>query len=156
MPSTREIGSIGERGAADLPLRRPRITERYSGYSPAFELTPIVSRILDSVPPKYLMGLSEVVLTSSSGLPRKLRRSVTKSRKRKVWIREARGLYHPARPREEAWIEIFVDNTFRTWEKGWWLKVSYLREILLADVLFHEIGHHIHETAHSEYRDKED
>lgn len=112
--------------------------------------------MLESVPPKYLVGLSEVVLTNSSGLSRKLRRSVTKARKRKVRIVEARGLYHPAWHGSHAWVQIFVDNTLKHWEKGWWLKVPYVRDMLLGEVLFHEIGHHIHFTTRPEYREKED
>jgi hypothetical protein len=103
-----------------------------------------------------LIGLSKVVLTNSSGLSRKLRRSVTKARKHKVRVVEARGLYRQAWHGEQAWVQIFVDNTLARWEKGWWLKFSYMREMLLGDVLFHEIGHHIHYTTRPEYREKED
>ena len=56
----------------------------------------------------------------------------------------------------QPWIEIFVDNVLRGWEKGWWLKLGFLREGQIGDVLFHEIGHHIHYTVSPEYREKED
>jgi hypothetical protein len=69
---------------------------------------------------------------------------------------EAAGLYHPAFNGKPAWIEIFVDNTLRGWESGWWLRIPLIREGKLADVLFHEIGHHIHFTCRPEYREKED
>jgi hypothetical protein len=140
--------------AASSPL--PKVVASFSGYVPPFDVIPIVERMLASVPPKYLIGLKEVVLTNSSGLPRRRRRAVTKSRKRKVKIVEARGLYHPAWNGNQAWIEIFVDNTLKRWENGWWLKLSFLREGLIGEVLFHEIGHHIHFTTHPEYREKED
>lgn len=136
--------------------QRPTVITNFTGYTPPFDVVPIVERMLASVPPKYLVGLSEVVLTNSSGLPRKLRRSVTKSRKRKVKVAEAAGLYHQAWQGNRAWIEIFVDNMMRALEASWWLKIAYVRESVLAGVLFHEIGHHIHATAHPEYRDKED
>jgi len=112
--------------------------------------------MLASVPPKYLIGLKRVVLTNSSGLPRKRRRDVTKSRGRKVKIAEARGLYHPKWNNEPAWIEIFVDNTLRSWEASGWLKHVFSAAGEIGDVLFHEIGHHIHFTARPEYREKED
>lgn len=112
--------------------------------------------MLASVQPKYLIGLKEVVLTNSTGLSRKLRRSVTKSRKHKVKIVECRGLYHQAWNGKEAWIEIFVDNTLKYWEKGFFLRIPFIREELLGGVLFHEIGHHIHFTVRPEYREKED
>jgi hypothetical protein len=134
----------------------PTVQASFSGYEPPFDAVPIVQRMLNSVPEKYLVGLREVVLTNASGLPRKLRRSVTKSRRRKVRFDQAAGLYHPAFNGRPAWIEIFVDNTLQGWERGWWLKIPFIREGRLADVLFHEIGHHIHFTCRPEYREKED
>ncbi len=136
--------------------QRPKVITNFSGYTPPFDVVPIVERMLASVPPKYLIGLSKVVLTNSSGLSRKLRRSVTKARKHKVRIVEAGGLYHQAWHGNLAWIEIFVDNTLKSWEKGLWLKIPFIREDRLSEVLFHEIGHHIHFTKHPEYREKED
>lgn len=136
--------------------KRPTITASFSGYEPPFAVVPIVERMLNSVPQKYLCGLSEIVLTNASGLPRKLRRSVTKSRKKKVRVAEARGLYHQAWEGKQAWIEIFVDNTLRGWERGVWLKIPFFREGQISEVLFHEIGHHIHYTTRPEYRERED
>jgi hypothetical protein len=136
--------------------KRPRITEGYSAYSPPFQVAPIIEKMLESVPARYLVGLSEVVLTNASGLARERRRSVARARKRKVKILGARGLYHPAWQGREAWIEIFVDNTIKMWERGVWLRFKYSRELALSDVLFHEIDHHIHFTKRREYREKED
>jgi hypothetical protein len=135
---------------------RPVVIASFSGYTPPFDPIPIVERMLASVSPNYLVGLKQVVLTNSSGLPRKLRRAVTRSRKRKVRIVEARGLYHQEWKGQRAWIEIFLDNTLSRWERGWWLTFGFWREILIANVLFHEIGHHIHVTRHPEHRDMED
>ena len=115
--------------------------------------------MLASVQPRYLIGLKEVVLTNSTGLSRKLRRSVTKSRKRKVRIAAARGLYHQAWKGKQAWIEIFVDNTLSFYDKGFMsllLHFGYFRETELGGVLFHEIGHHIDATVRPEFREKED
>src|ERR1035438_8091554 len=98
--------------------RRPAVITNFSCYTPPFDVVPIVERMLASVQPRYLIGLKEVVLTNSTGLSRKLRRSVTKSRKRKVRIAAARGLYHQAWKGKQAWIEIFVDNTLSFYDKG--------------------------------------
>jgi hypothetical protein len=132
------------------PLRRKHQRARSSSLpfattSHRFDPAPIVRRILESVPVKY-----------ASGLPRKRRRSTTKSRRRKVSVIEARGLYHPAFDGSRAWIEIFVDTTLRGWENGWWLRIPLLREGKIGDVLFHEIGHHIHFSSRPEYRERED
>jgi hypothetical protein len=136
--------------------RLPIISTSFFGYKPPFDPAPIVRRMLESIPEKYLFGLGEVVLTNASGLPRKRRRSITKSRRRKVGVIEARGLYHPAFDGNRAWIEIFVDNTLRGWENGWWLRIPLLDEGKIGDVLFHEIGHHIHFSCRPEYRERED
>lgn len=65
-------------------------------------------------------------------------------------------MYHPAWNGKQAWIEIFVDNSLRSWERGIWLKFRFVREVALEDVLFHEVGHHIHYTARPEFRERED
>jgi len=148
------LETTGSAGATSSQF--PKVIASFSGYTPPFDVVPIVERMLAYVPSKYLIGLSQIVLTNSSGLSRKLRRSVTKARKRKVRIVEAGGLYHQAWHGHRAWIEIFVDNKLRQWEKGWWLKFPYIREMLLGEVLFHEIGHHIHYTTRPEFREKED
>jgi hypothetical protein len=138
-------------------FRRPTVVARYSlGYEPPFDVAPIIERMLDSIPAKYLVGLSEVVLTNSSGLSRKRRRAATKSRNGKVKLSTARGVYHPAWKGKLAWIEIFVDNALHPLEKAFWLKIPLIRESAFDSVLFHEIGHHIHYTVRPEYREKED
>ena len=112
--------------------------------------------MVDTVPPKYLVGLSEVVLTNASGLSRSRRRSTTKSRKNKVRTRTALGMYHPGWKGERPWIELFVDNILDRLGEGVLLRSSFFRESELGDVLFHEIGHHIHYEVCPEYREKED
>jgi len=133
----------------------PLITTCFSDYEPPFDVVAAVRGMLSSVPPKYLVGMSEVVLTNTAALNRSRRRDVTKSRKRKVRQAAARGLYHPAWNGKPARIEILVDNTLRNWS-AFFLWSSFVREQLLGDVLFHEIGHHIHYSVRPEYREKED
>ena len=90
-----------------LAMSRPRVVVSFSDYTPPFDVSSLVERMLEFVPPRYLLGLREVVLTNKVGLTRARRRSVTKSRGRKVKILQARGLYHPAWKGKQAWIEIF-------------------------------------------------
>jgi hypothetical protein len=138
---------------------RPRVVERYWEYTPPFNAATVVERMLESVLPRYLFGLKEVVLTNKTGLSRKRRRSVSKSRGRKVKQAEARGLYHAAWKGQQAWIEIFVDNALNIYQKGswrWLLHFGYFRESELGGVLFHEVGHHIDATIRPEFREKED
>ncbi|HTW79140.1 MAG TPA: hypothetical protein VME23_06350 [Terracidiphilus sp.] len=143
--------------APPASLGRPKVvTDFTAGYLPPFDVAAKIEKMLDPIPLKYLNGLSEIVLTNTAGLPRKLRRSVTKSRKRKVRAAEALGLYYQKWKGRPAWIKIYVDNTLRNWESGIWLKLGFFREMLLGDVLFHEIGHHIHKTVRPEFRERED
>jgi hypothetical protein len=105
-----------------------------------------------------LIGLSAVVLTNSTALSRKRRNITLKSRQRRTRLGAAAGLYHTAAKSNPAWIEIFVDNVLHGWEKTFWVRSRLFRESKLADVLFHEIGHHIHlhRTIRPECRERED
>jgi hypothetical protein len=143
--------------APPASFSRPKVvTDFTAGYLPPFDVAAKIEKMLDPIPLKYLNGLSEIVLTNTAGLSRKLRRSMTKSRKRKVIATEAAGLYYQEWKGRPAWIKIYVDNTLRNWESGIWLKLGFFREMLLGDVLFHEIGHHIHKTVRPEFRERED
>ena len=137
------------------PSAPPKVVEEYRGYAPPFDVKADVEKMVASVPPKFLVGLKEIMLTNTGGLPRKIRRGVTKSRKKKVKMIEAQGLYHPAWNNRPAWIEIFVDNALAGRHKGsfWWLLP---RDLHLQNVVFHEIGHHIHFAVRPEHRERED
>jgi hypothetical protein len=137
------------------PSAPPKVVEEYRGYAPPFDVKADVEKMVASVPPKFLVGLKEIMLTNTAGLPRKIRRGVTKSRKKKVKMIEAQGLYHPAWNNRPAWIEIFVDNALAGRHKGsfWWLLP---RDLHLQNVVFHEIGHHIHFAVRPEHRERED
>jgi len=134
----------------------PKIIVTFNGYEPPFDVASTAQRILDTVPRKYLTGLGAVVLTNSGALPTKRRNQTLKTRQHKVRLAKVAGLYHPTANANRAWIEIFVDNALRGLEKEWWLRVPFVRESKLSDVLFHEIGHHIHREVRPEYREKED
>jgi len=64
-------------------------------------------------------------------------------------------MYHAYERNEQAWIELFVDEILRVWQKGLWLKVPPWRDILVSDALYHEIGHPIHSTRRPEFREHE-
>jgi hypothetical protein len=145
----------GDETSSGSKPRSPQVIVSFSGYEPPFDPAPLIRRMLDSVPKNYLAGLGAVVLSNASGLSGKRRNRSVKSRKRKVGLAAVRGLYHPSSRGNLAWIEIFVDNTLRG-EKGWWLRIPLVREGRLSDVLFHEIGHHIHRAVRPEHREKED
>jgi len=143
-------------GANRTAPTSPQVVVMFDHFKPPFDAASTVKRLLGTVPSKYLTGLGAVVITNSRALSRERRNSATKARRRKVRIANAAGLYHPPVSGNPAWIEIFVDNALRGWEKSLWLRIPLIRESKLSDVLFHEIGHHIGLTVHPEYREKED
>ncbi|HEX8815193.1 MAG TPA: hypothetical protein VF753_06820 [Terriglobales bacterium] len=64
------------------------------------------------------------------------------------------GRYHGGE-KDSIYIELRVDKILSGVPR-WWLWVKFLREVRFANVLFHEIGHHIHHCVRPEYADKED
>ena len=146
--------------ATPASFSRPKVVTQFTaGYAPPFDVVATVEKMLDSVPPKFLNGLSEIVLTNTAGLSRRLCRSMTKSRGRKVRQAASAGLYFQAWKGRPEWIKIYVDNALGPLPEGWlrWLwRRGLFREGGLREVVFHEIGHHIHATVRPEYREKED
>jgi len=68
---------------------------------------------------------------------------------------ECRALYHEKWKGEPAWIEIFVDNLLEG-QPTWLLFVPLFRDIVFSEVLFHELGHHIHKTLAPSHTERED
>jgi hypothetical protein len=131
------------------------ICESYKDFSPPSWVHKSVTRLIEGIPDKYLAGLHSVTLTNVDGLNHSRRRQKTISRKRKVTVRECRGLYHYKWQEKPAHIELFVDQIIHRWPLLV-LKVPLFQDLLLADVLYHELGHHIHKTTAPEHRERED
>jgi hypothetical protein len=132
-----------------------QVVEQYRDWEPPISLVPVVQSLLFTLPPRYLLGLKTVVLTNASGLNRTRRRSKTRSRQRKVKVVDVLGLYHPARRENPPWIELFIDNIFKS-EPDTVYRIPYWRDWILMHTLYHELGHHIHAYQAPEFRDKED
>jgi hypothetical protein len=110
--------------------------------------------MLRIVPPKYLWGLHSVVLTNVDALSRKERDRKTWGRRR-VSLGEALGYYNQEWRGEPAHITILIDNVEkRTGRK--WLRAGFVRDMDLAEVFFHELGHHIHRVHKPKYEGRED
>jgi hypothetical protein len=134
---------------------RPRVIESYRDYTPPFDVARTVRTLLQTVPPKYLRGLDCVVLNNFESLSRRSRLGKTWSRKSKVRMSEVRGLYHPKWQGNLPWIEIHVDKTLSNFpSKLLWITPA--RAFCLGDVLFHELGHHVHYMIRPEHKEKED
>jgi len=48
-----------------------------------------------------------------------------------------------------------VDLTVFGDGKGWWFRRKLVQDLFFADVLFHEVGHHIHRAMVPDHRDPE-
>jgi hypothetical protein len=135
------------------PKSGPRIVEAFQNYNPPFNAEKAVRRMLHAIPPKFLLGLHAIVLTNVSALSRKDRDRKTWGHRR-VSLGEALGYYSEAWKGEPARITLLVDNIEKSWGRSW-LRIGIVRDAVLSDTLFHELGHHIHRVLKPEYEGKE-
>ena len=111
-------------------------------------------RVLRRVPSEYLVGLGRIILSNANELNRARRRKKSRHRGKTRNSKEAVGTYHQAWQGRKAYIELFVDNIVAQCPHA--IKILPLRDLVFADVLLHEIGHHIHLTHTKEFRQRED
>jgi hypothetical protein len=123
------------------------VRESYINYRPPRHVLSTVTKLLQDLPSQALSGLQSVVLTNSQAVGGGKTHRV---KGRKYARRSCLGFYHPKESGEQPWIEIVVDNAiacfFPPGPTRVFSYVPILREMLLADVLFHEIGHHLDHT----------
>ncbi len=131
----------------------PEIIVAFQNYAPPFDAEKAVRRMLRDVPPKFLHGLHTIVLTNVSALSREERDRKTWGRRR-VTLGEALGYYSQEWQGKPARITILVDNLERRLGRAW-LRVGLIRDMELSEVLFHELGHHIHRVHRPEYEGRE-
>jgi hypothetical protein len=121
----------------------PQIIENYRDFAPPRQVRPLIEDLLSTVPPHYLVGLKTVLLTNRNALTRDQRRQKVSGRKGKYSLAEARGAYYRPTRSSPAYVLLLIDNILSPWP-SWILRVPYFRYMTLAEVLYHEIGHHIH------------
>ena len=132
----------------------PEVIEAYRDYVAPFDVRHTVLRLLSRVDERQVRGVKAIILTNLEALSHGQRRRKSRSRGRKVSIDQVAGRYHPAWNGQQPWIELFVDQILRECPR-WVLRLPPLREMLVGDTLFHEIGHHLHMTQVPAYREKE-
>src|SRR5229473_4361029 len=130
----------------------PRIIVGFQDYAPPYDAEKAVRRMLRDVPPKFLRGLHTIVLTNISALSREERGRKTWGRRR-VSLGETLGYYSQEWQGEPARITILVDNLERRWGRRW-LRVWFIRDMQLSEVLFHGLGHHIHRVPGQSTRER--
>jgi hypothetical protein len=124
-----------------------KVGEYYRNYSPPFDASKPVRRLLHYIPDKYLVGLHSITLTNSQST-RMLRRGGVRSQNRKVRFADCRGLYRAGQ------VVLLIDKIFLDYPT-FFLRLPFFRTYLIGEVLYHEVGHHIHRTKKREHRDEE-
>jgi hypothetical protein len=142
------------RASEDKRADRPEIIESYKDYEPPAKLRRVVEVLLESTPPNHLAGLKAVVLTNKAALTRNQRRQKVWSRNRKYPLAKARGAYYAETRSRPATVWLFVDNMI-TSSPTWLWSIPLIPYVELSEVLYHEIGHHIHAAHRPVYEGNE-
>ncbi len=121
------------------------IHENYRGYDPPSWFQPTVERLLESLVAQHIAGLRSIVLSNSAAIGRGKTGRVNG---RKYRRRDCRGFYHASWRGELPWIELVVDNIVSA-HSPTLLRWQVFRDFFVAQTLFHEVGHHLHETVGS-------
>jgi hypothetical protein len=120
----------------------PQIVVAYQNYKPPFDSEKVIRAMLAIVPTRYLWGLHSIVLTNVQALPHESRIRKGAGRRR-IPLGKALGYYTQAWKGEPARVTVLIDNLEKRWGRAW-LRFGFIRDIVVAEVLYHEIGHHIH------------
>lgn len=149
------LGKISVAGITpNVERSRPQIIESYRDYAPPAWVRKLVEDALDSVPDQYLGGLKTIVLTNRSALTRDQRRQKIWQRGKTHRLAEARGAYYRATRSRPASVWLYVDNILKP-IPSWCLGLPIVSTVEITEVLFHEIGHHIHAVHKPVYDGKE-
>jgi hypothetical protein len=122
----------------------PPIRENYKRHTPPTWVRPTVERLLRSLAPEHIGGLEAVVLTDSASIGKGKTQRVGK---RKHLRNKCRGFYHPrSNSTGGAWIEVILDNVVPGTVPRPLLWFQLGRDFLLAETLYHEVGHHLEDS----------
>jgi len=136
-------------------VKNLEIMTAYRDYAPYVDVTRSIRSLVDSVPAQFVIALKEVVLTNAAAQSRHERRRRVRSRNLKRHTADARALYHGASRGQAARIELFVDKVFENVPRTV-QRIPFVRDLLLASVFYHELGHHIQRTSHPQSGEAED
>ncbi len=106
-----------------------------------------VERLLGSLANAHTQGLSAIVLTNATRAMRRKGGRSSRRNRRGTPI----GRYHHAYHGEGAWVELIVDRIVAGIPKPL-LRAQVVRDLVVGHTLYHELGHHLHETIGSSAR----
>ncbi len=132
------------------------IKENYRNYVPPASIVATVTRLIDGISSDYLAGIKTIVLTNFEALNHNRRRQKNKSKGKKVAVKYSRGRYYHKYKGDPAWIELFVEKMLPNDVSKIILCIPFVCDMFVSDVLFHEIGHHIHAIRAPEHKEPED
>lgn len=109
----------------------PRIENHYKGTIP-LNIEKLVINLVKKVPPEHLIGLDTISLVDKAS-----------HKENKL----AGGLYWEKDGKDPSWIEIAIGEIFRGMPRLFFF-LPFIPKFMLANVLFHEIGHHFQQFTH--------
>ena len=128
------------------------IHENYKVSVPPPWFRSTVERLLRSLGPEHVGGLRSVVLTDATGIGRG---KTIRVGGRKYDRNRCRGFYNREWRGQMAWIQLMTDNIVEG-SPTFLLRFQLFRDLAVADTLYHEVGHHLHETIGSATRGGEE
>lgn len=126
----------------------PQVVQEFREFKPRADFRGSVERLLEYVPPEYLVGLESVVLKDRTA-PAKVRwdrRNASDAEMAACYLRATKG--------RDAVIEMYVD-VIMTGAPRWLMTLAWFRELMLSKTFFHEIGHHVHRAIAPDSREPE-
>ena len=127
---------------------KQKIVEQYQDYAPPVRVNEAVRLLLRHVPAEHLEGLHTIVLTNSASLLTSLKGKFTAGGER-FRAADRRGFYWNGR------IFLVMDQIFRDYPEAL-LLVPMIKTLAIGEVLYHEVGHHIHRLVQPGYRDNKE
>ena len=125
-----------------------KIVEDYYNYYPPVRVYASLELLLRYVPKEHLLGLHTITLTNSEQLGSWMKGKLT-SEKRRVRPSDCQGLYGRGH------IRLIMDRILEPYPEIF-LLVPLFKTCFIGEVLYHEIGHHIHQMEEPGFRDREE
>ncbi len=123
-----------------------KIVEHYDNYRPPVRVYGTVEVLLRYVPEEHLDGLRTIVVTNSEYVRKALKGKITREKER-FRPADCRGLYGDGQ------IWLILDQIC---DLELFMIIPAIKTILIGQVFYHEIGHHIHAKEQPGFRkDKE-
>jgi hypothetical protein len=123
-----------------------KIIEEYDNYFPPVHVYGALQLLLRYVPREHLAGLHKITLTNSEHLRNRMKGKITLDKQR-FRPADCQGLYH------EGHVWLIMDKILQPYPELF-LLIPFFKTLFIGEVLYHEIGHHIHRMEQPGFRDR--